>query len=128
MHTVSVEWTLDCPVLSSNIVYTDILASERWYTQAHEQIMTTVTPLRNEMSTTLPLLDYREVSDKLILFNNNESHARVTHVAVLNHSLRKYMKGALCLLLRQGESLESFHRVQCLPVLLPHLGELASRL
>ncbi|KFY07331.1 hypothetical protein V492_07237 [Pseudogymnoascus sp. VKM F-4246] len=118
--------TVQC--LPSDIVYTDILASERWYTQAHEQIMTTVTPLRNEMSTTLPLLDYREVSDKLILFNNNESHATVTHVAVLNHSLRKYMKGALCLLLRRRASLESFHRVQCLPALLPQLGELASRL
>lgn len=120
--------TVQC--LPSDIVYTDILASERWYTQAHERITTTVTPLRNEMSTTLPLLDYREISDKLIHFNNSESHAhaRVTHVAVLNHSLRKYMKGALCLLLCRGASLECFRRVQCLPVLLPHLGELASRL
>jgi hypothetical protein len=90
--------------------------------------MTTVTPLRNEMSTTLPLLNYRDVSKKLIFFNNNESHARVTHVAVLNYTLSKYMKGALCLLLRRGASLEAFHRVQCFPALLPHLGELASRL
>lgn len=76
----------------------------------------------------LPLLDYREVSSTLIVFNNNESHAGVTHVAVLNYSLSKYMKDALCLLLRRGTSLEHSHRVQCLPVLLPHLGELASKL
>jgi hypothetical protein len=120
--------TVQC--LPSDIRYTNIIASERWKTQAHEQIMTTVTPLRNEMSTTLPLLDYRDVSSKLILFNNNDSHAGVTHVAVLNHTLakQKYMKGALCLLLRRGASPEAFHRVQCFPALLPYLGELASGL
>ena len=90
--------------------------------------MTTVTPLRNEMSTTLPLLDFRDVSNKLTFFNDNESHALVTHVAVLNQSLSKYMKGALCLLLRRGAGLEDFHRVQCFPALLPHLRELGSRL
>lgn len=118
--------TIQC--LPSDILYTNIVASERWHTQAHEQIMTTVTPLRNEMSTTLPLLDFRDVSNKLIFFNDNEPHAGVTHVAVLNHSLSKYMKGALCLLLCQGASLETYHRVQCFPALLPHVGELESRL
>jgi hypothetical protein len=118
--------TVQC--LPSDILYTNIMASERWKTQAHEQIMTTVTPVRNEMSTTLPLLDYQDVSNKLLLFNHNESHAGVTHVAVLNHSLSKNIKGALCLLLSRGAGIEVFTRVQRFPVLLPHLGELASRL
>lgn len=41
---------------------------------------------------------------------------------------KKCKKGALCLLLRQGGSLESFQRVQCFPVLLHRLGELVSKL
>lgn len=115
--------------LASDTRYTSIVASERWTTQAHEQIMTTVSPRRNEMSTTLPLLEYRDVSKKLILPDNNEN-VGVTHVAVLNHTLSKqaYKKGALCLLLRRGASLEAFHRVRSFPALLPQLGELESKL
>ncbi|KAF2807125.1 uncharacterized protein BDZ99DRAFT_522757 [Mytilinidion resinicola] len=112
--------------LPSDKLYTDFIATERWYTQAHEQIMTTVTTFRNEISTTLPLLDYQAVSDKLKFFTENESHTGVTHVAVLNHALNKHMKGALCLLLRRGPSLEVFHRIKAFPAFLPHLGDLAS--
>lgn len=118
--------TVQC--LPPDILYASVIASERWSTQAHEQIMTTVTSFRNEMSTTLPLLDYRDVSDKLFLFDSKESRQGVTHVAVLNHSLNGHMEGALCLLLRREASLEFFHRVLCFPALLPHLGELASKL
>jgi hypothetical protein len=113
--------------LPPDIIYTNIIASEIWKIQAHEQIMTTITPLRNEMSTTLPLLDYRDVFDKLVFFDN-ESHDWITHVAVLNYTLRPAEKGALCLLLRQGASPEAFHRLHCFPALLPNLGELVSRL
>ncbi|KAN0090411.1 Heterokaryon incompatibility protein (HET) domain containing protein [Hyaloscypha variabilis] len=116
--------TIQC--LPPDILYTNIMATDRWATQAHEQIMTTVTSFRNEMSTTLPLLDYRDVSDKLVFLNETDSHTKVTHVAVLNHALKQQqLKGALCLLLRRGAGLEVFHRVRCFPAVLPHLGELA---
>jgi hypothetical protein len=68
---------------SSNFWYRDIQASKRWSTQAHEQIMTTVTMFRYEMSATLPLLAYRDVSSKFEFFENGKPHGRVSHVAVL---------------------------------------------
>jgi hypothetical protein len=114
--------------LPTDILYTNVLASERWNTQVHEQIMTTVTPSQIEVSTTLPLLEYREVSEDLILFNTNESCTEVSHVAVLNHTLSGHMKGALCLLLRREELSEVFQRIMLCPALLPHLGELTSKL
>ena len=117
--------TVKC--LPHEVSYTGISATERWTNQTHEPIMTTVTPLRNEVSTTLSLLEYRYVSDKLLFLNKNDSHAKFTHVAVLNHSLDQYIKGALCLLLRRGGR-ESFHRVQSAPALLPNVIELDSRL
>ena len=122
--------TVQC--LPSATRYTNIVASERWSTQAHEQIMTTISPRRNEMSTTLPLLDYGDVSKKLILCDNHET-VGATHVAVLNHTLSKpgkptYKNGALCILLCPGASLEVFRRVRCFPALLPHLGDLESKL
>src|SRR6266480_1279785 len=114
--------------LPSDILYTNVLASETWSTQAHEQVMTTVTSHRNEMSTTLPLLDYRDVSNKLIFFKNNEPRNGVTHVAVLNHTLNKYMEGALCLLLRRIRHLDVFRRLNFSPAVLPNLGKFTSRL
>jgi hypothetical protein len=75
--------------LPLGIRYTNIVASERWSTQAHEQIMATVTTLRNEMSTVLPLLDYPDISKKLDYLNTDKLPTRITHVAVLNHTLDK---------------------------------------
>jgi hypothetical protein len=106
----------------SNIPYIDVYPTIRWETQAHEKIMTTVTAFRNEMSTTLPLLDYQDISDKLVFFDNSDSRTRVTHVAVLNHSLKKYMDGALCLLLRRTDHAEVFQRLKCFPAILPNLA------
>lgn len=114
--------------LPSSTPYTDIIASGRWETQAHEQIMTTVTPLRNEMSTTLPLLTYQEVSDQLMFLGDVPRPKVITHVAVLNHTLRRYATGALCLLLRRGEGLEAFLRIQGYPAVLARLGPLEYKL
>ncbi len=108
--------------------YGKIVASEMWSTQAHEQIMTTVTMFRNEMSTVLPLLDYRDVSDKLVYFDNDKPGARVTHVAVLNHTLDKYPQGALCLFLRRQPGQDASLRLPALPAVLPRLGDLGSKL
>lgn len=112
----------------SHIPYTNILATWRWATQAHEQIMTTVTAFRNEISTTLPLLDYQDVSKKLIFFDNSESRIGVTHAAVLNHSLKNYTKGAICLLLRRTKNGEVFQRLKYLPAVLPNLTDHTNKL
>ncbi|KAH6665183.1 hypothetical protein B0J14DRAFT_236502 [Halenospora varia] len=83
------------------------------------------------MSTTLPLLKYQTVSDRLIFLEGNQgsqSRTKITHVAVLNHTLDKNVKGALCLLLCQGTSEEVFRRVKSFPALLPVVGGLSSEL
>ena len=84
--------------------------------------------VRNEMSTVLPLLDYQDISNKLQYFDNNKPGARITHVAVLNYILYKYPRGALCLLLRRRPELDACLRLHAFPALLPHLGDLVSRL
>lgn len=114
--------------LPSNFRYANVVASGRWSTQAHEQIMTTVTTFRNEMSTVLPLLDYRDISKTLKYFDDDKPRTRVTHVAILNHTLDKYQQGALCLLLRRRPELDACLRLQVFPAVLPHLGDLVSRL
>lgn len=76
--------------LPPSVQYTNIIASERWSTQAHEQIMVTYTNFRNEMSTVLPLLEYWEVSKRIKRFENAEAWAGATHVAVLNHILKEH--------------------------------------
>jgi hypothetical protein len=101
---------------------------EQTSTQANEQIMTTVVMSRNEASVTLPLLAYRDVSSKLKFYEDGILRFRVSHVAVLNHTLEKYPQGALCLLVNwEPEPDWNFtRRVQVTPAVLPHLGDLAS--
>lgn len=127
---------LDCFLCSSrenrnppsSFRYCDIVASERWSTQAHEQIMTTVTTFRNEISTVLPLLVYEDVSSKLEILDGATPPVGVTHVAVLNHTLKKYPQGAFCLLLQRQSGVDACLRLQALPAVLPYLGDLVSRL
>ena len=113
---------------SSNFCYGNIFASKRWSTQAHEPIMTTVTGLRNEMSTMLPLLAYEKVSSKLEFLEKDPSPIMATHVAVLNHTLEKYPEGALCLILYRWPKVDACDRLRVLPAVLPYLGDLASEL
>lgn len=108
----------------SSFLYRDIVASERWSTQAHEQIMTTVTKFRNEISTALPLLAYEDVSSKLEFLDGATPRVGITHVAVLNHTLKKYPQGAFCLLLQRQSGVDACLRLQALPVILPDLGGL----
>lgn len=82
----------------SQVPYDIIMPSNFWPIQPHEQIMTTVTPFRNEMSVPLSILDYVEVSSRLIFFDDKEK-TEVSHVAVLNHTVHDYVDGAFCLLL-----------------------------
>lgn len=106
-----------------NLRYKQIFASHRWRTQAHEQIMTTVTMSRNEVSTVLELLEYKEVAKNLHYVQRDTIRAGVTHVAILNYTLGGYQQGAFCLLLRH-ESADAFLRVQVLPAVLYDLGDL----
>jgi hypothetical protein len=110
--------------------YRDIISSERWTTQAHEQIMTNVTMSRNEMSTVLPLLAYRDVSRVLKFFGTDISRAHVTHVAVLNHTTKEYPQGAFCILLRRerGPDVDAYARLYVVPAILPYVEDLKSLL
>jgi hypothetical protein len=63
--------------------------------------MTTITMLRNEMSTVLLLLEYRDISKMLAYLDDDKPRARMTHIAILNHTLDKYMQGTLCIPLRR---------------------------
>jgi len=112
------------------VPYGTIVPRSDWYVQAHEQIMTTVTPFRIEMSTIVPLLDYRDISNQLVVLNNEQLQVEASHVAVLNHTLADYRDGALCLLLFQPPNYESaaFFRTQLFPAVLPCLTEFASKL
>ena len=113
--------------LPSNVRYTDIVISERWETQAHEHIMTTVTMFRNEMSTVLPLLNYDDISNKLEYFDD-PPRTRVTHVAILNHTLAKYPKGAFCLPLYRQTGQDSYVRLGVFPAILPDFGDITSEI
>jgi hypothetical protein len=91
--------------------------------------MTTVTPFRNEMSVSLSVLDYADVSSRLIFFDEEEK-AEVSHVAVLNHTMRDYVDGAFCLLLFRplDSRAASFYRNSSFPALLPDIRDFASRM
>ena len=108
--------------------FTDVVATPRWATQVHEQIMTTVTANRNEMSTKLPLLAYRDVAKELI-FDDFRPPSGVTHIAIHNHSVVDYREeGALCLLLKKMGRGEVYHRFNCFPALLPNVAPHLSKL
>jgi hypothetical protein len=122
-----------CPVqkdenYSPYFSYADLVESERWHTQAHEKIMTTVTTRRNEVSTVLSLLDYSEIKDKLSYFDKvTFCDNPPTHVALLNYTLSAYEDGALCLLLRRHPGYDATMRVQVLPALLPRVEDHIAR-
>ncbi|KAI1754000.1 heterokaryon incompatibility protein-domain-containing protein [Xylaria castorea] len=112
------------------IPYRQLVAASSWINQAHEPIWTTITPSRHEVSTTLQLLDYDKVSNKLIFFEDRGS-VSASHVAVLNHTVDSHLDGALCLLLYsplKWEEAVGFIRLEAYPVLLPHLKEFASQI
>jgi hypothetical protein len=102
--------------------YSDIIPSHYGYRgNAHEQIMTTVSKRSNQMSTMLPLLEYKEVSDQLEYPYGSQLSDRgeSTHVVVLKITLKGYPSGALCLIVRKDRDSDSCIRFQCPPVLLP---------
>ncbi|KAI0478130.1 heterokaryon incompatibility protein-domain-containing protein [Xylaria cf. heliscus] len=123
-----------CPrgtrLFPDTIPYRQLIAASSWINKAHEPIWTTVTPSRHEVSTTLQLLDYKSVSNKLVFFENRRL-ASASHIAVLNHTVESHVDGALCLLLYsplEWDEAVGFIRLQAYPVLLPHLKEFASQL
>jgi hypothetical protein len=104
------------------IPYNTVFPSSSWNYQAHEQILTTVTATRHEVSITVPLIDYQLVRDKLIFFDQDVAPFGITHLAVLNHTVKKYADGAFCLLLsRSGRVGDAYQRTNYLPALLPNI-------
>lgn len=117
-----------------DISYSQIVASDRYYGQAHDQIASTKMAQRNGATTALSLLDRATcpVSQALETLVSRDYFAELsisrefTHVAVLNHTLRRYEGGALCLLLRKsptGQAYTLFPQLACLP----HLGMWSER-
>ncbi|KAI0440518.1 HET-domain-containing protein [Xylaria telfairii] len=112
------------------ISYKQLIRAQNWIVQAHEQIWATVTSSQQEVSTTLELLEYEAVSDKLVFFEDRRE-SPVSHVAVLNHTMDNHWDGALCLLLYsplKWEEAVGFARLEAYPVLLPRLKDFASQL
>ena len=110
-----------------------IAPSKFWMTQPHEQIITTVTPFRIDISVPLSILKYTDISNRLKFFDGSKDRTRVSHVAVLNHTAKvdkDGIDGAFCLLLYRplGSAPACFHRCSYFPALVPNIGEFASRM
>ena len=122
-----------CPPCSSRVSqclplefsYTNVVPSDTWLGEAHEQIMSTFA--WNETSTVLPLLEYRDISDILQYFDNDKPRQSVTHVAILNRTLENFPRGALCLLLWRQPDMDATVRLHAIPAVLPHLGHLVPK-
>lgn len=116
--------------LPPTISYTEIVARSIWSVQAHEQIMTTVTTYQNEASTKLELLNYEEVSSTVKCLGKSQPSDSVSHVAVLNYTLKGHEDSALCLLLYQplDANSDAFYRIASCPVLLPRIQGFTRRI
>ena len=88
--------------LPESIQYVDVIASQRWAVQSHEQLLTTVSPSRSEASTTLLLLPKAVIPDSWLRDCDPLAGSKFTHVALLNHTLMGKPNGAFCLLLQFG--------------------------
>lgn len=97
----------------SQIPYDSVVESSFWNFQPHEQMITTVTPFRNEMSVPLSIVEYSLVSSKLIFFEE-EGKRWTSHVAILNHTTLDYKKGAFLL---ASISASRFNLAMLLPTL-----------
>jgi hypothetical protein len=109
-------------VLPSSLRYADIVASDSRSSQAHEQIVATVTRSQNKVSTELSLLDYSDIRNTGMLgyLPNNIPQireTRVTHVAVLNCTLETQPTISLCLLLHQLPEWDKCIRLSAYPAL-----------
>lgn len=111
----------------ADISYDVVFPSSFWPLQPHEQLITTVTPFRNEVSVSLSILEYAQVSSRLVFFDE-KSKNEISHVAVLNHSREGWIHGAFCLLLFRPSNSDalSFYRNSSLPAFLPNVKEFTS--
>jgi hypothetical protein len=111
----------------SKVPYTDIVASSNWTVQGHEQIITTVTPYRNEMSTMVPLIEYQQIANELVLFGDNNSRRKISHAIISNQTLKSHPDGAVCILLIEDEGV-AFNRPAFMPALLPFVNKFQSNI
>ncbi|KAI0399001.1 heterokaryon incompatibility protein-domain-containing protein [Xylaria palmicola] len=126
----------DCPVCPKAIYmfppisYRQLRTAITWKAQPHEQIRATATSHRHRVSATLQLLDYQQVRDELIYFDDRRLDA-ASHIAVLSHTTEEHPQGALCLLLFQSlAALDDnvyFDRLEAYPAILPKLNGFTSQ-
>lgn len=89
--------------LPSMINYEEVYSSDIWARQAHEQLFTTITTARFEVSAVLMLLEAHLVYSQLKFpANLARVKEKATHVAVLNHTWGINRGDSLCLLLRRS--------------------------
>lgn len=109
------------------VPYSTVFPSHHWLYQVHEQILSSVTAIRHEVSITVPLMDYQLVRDKLIFFSQDVAPSGITNLAVLNHTVKEYADGAFCLsrLISEGDT---YQRTKYLPALLPSIQKFKRKL
>ncbi|KAH8178212.1 heterokaryon incompatibility protein (HET) domain-containing protein [Sarocladium implicatum] len=88
--------------LPSDFSYEDIFESSSWSLQAHEHLLTTITPRRFEATTTLLLLAKAAIPKNLLQKGDAKTVREATHIAILNHTLAQYPDGAICLFLQRS--------------------------
>jgi hypothetical protein len=113
--------------LQPDIKYGNITASRSWSVQAHEHLLTTITPSRFEASTTLLLLEKAAIPKNLLRAHDFELLQKASHLAILNHTLMQKPEGAFCLLLqRSSKSEDSAVRINEFPVLIRNWTKILS--
>ena len=105
--------------LPPDIEYKNVIASRAWSVQAHEHLLTTITPVRFEASTTLVLLEKALIPKNLLRAHDFDIIQKASHLAILNHTLMRKPEGAFCLLLeRPPDSEDGAIRICESPVLI----------
>ncbi|KAI1175560.1 hypothetical protein F4777DRAFT_549730 [Nemania sp. FL0916] len=109
------------------ISYSKLIATSNWRPRIHEPIWATYTSSRTEITTTLMLMEFSDVADKLVMLGDLPPPTEITYVAVLNCTLAESPAGALCLLF-YGPSIASLFRSRFFPALLPRIEGLEAKL
>lgn len=113
--------------LNPGIKFENIIASEAWSLQAHEHILTTVTPFRFEVSTRLLLLEKSALPQNILPFTKSNMQ-NISHIAILNHTTIQRPEGSFCLALQRPSAVgDATLRVNAFPVLIRHWKSLLSK-
>lgn len=113
--------------LDPAVKFENIVASEAWSLQAHEHVLTTVTPFRFEVSTRLLLLEKSAFPQNALLFAKSDMQ-NISHMAILNHTSIQRPEGSFCLALQRPSAVgDATLRVNTFPVLIRHWKTVLSK-